>query len=193
MNRTLVAPIVAVLLALLAPAAHAQPGADDGVAIEDLSGVDCHGSFHEQWLPLTASGRHLEPDAFYRRLGREDLVAARHQRRYVAVGSLVGGIALTGAAIYLGTSSHRNCDLNDPQFSMCVDQNARDSGTNAAMVAGTLALGGAAFAISTWYFLHPEPISEAEAEELAAEHNARVQLAPYASPTGGGVAVAGRF
>jgi hypothetical protein len=42
---------------------------------------------------------------------------------------------------------------------------------------------------------HPEPISETEAEQLAADYDRQhaLGLAPYAAPTGGGLALAGRF
>ena len=48
---------------------------------------------------------------------------------------------------------------------------------------------------ASYLFTHPEPVTEEEAERLAADANRRhvTSVTPYAQPVGGGLVIAGRF
>jgi len=64
------------------------------------------------------------------------------------------------------------------------------------LYAGGAALTGAAvLVISASLFMHPEPVTEEEAERLAADARRRrvTSITPYAEPGGGGLVIAGRF
>jgi hypothetical protein len=186
----------------------AQPVADEGVVINEIYGYDNHGYLHENWLPFTSSGMRLESDDFYQRVGRPDLVAAHDQRRTIAIGTAIGGLAVTGATLVYAVSTFSNqpaqmsCNVNSgsTQFTNCVNANlaadqAHNSAVSSAMpwVIGGSVVGVAVLAVSGWYFLHPEPIDEAQAQQLAAAHNTAIHVTPYASTTGGGLSLAGHF
>ena len=159
--------VVVVTLALATASAHADP-----ITIQDQSTVDYHGRYHEHWLPLTSAGQPLESEDFYRTVGRPDLADDYSHRRMIAIGTLAGGLALTGASIYFATRGTaqpalQNCNPMESlsQFEACGQANitatqaaASASQSNVAPAVG-LALGGAAaFAVSIWYFAHPEPV-----------------------------------
>lgn len=153
----------------------------------------------------------IDPEQFYRDVGWADLIEARARRRTLAISTLVGGLALMGVSAYFisqAASTQPNTQLCDPsrlsfsQFAACgqanVDANAAASrqGLHDVMYAsGTLAVGFVALGISAHLFRHPEPVTEDEAERLAADANRRhvTSVTPYVQASGGGLAVAGRF
>lgn len=208
--RKLIAPFVLVLVGSLATTARAQPGAA-GDTVEDRSTVDLHGNVHDHWVPRDSHGLAIDPEQFYRDVGRPDLIEARAQRHTLAIGTLVGGLALSGVGAYFivqAASTQADTRLCDPsrlsfsQFAACgqanVDANAaagRQGGRDMMYAAGALLGGTVVLGISTYLFRHPEPVTEEEAERLAASANRRhlTSVTPYAQPGGGGLVVAGRF
>jgi hypothetical protein len=208
--RTVKAPIIVTLVASLATGARAEP-ATGGVSVEDRSTVDIDGHVIDRWVPRDAHGLAIRPEQFYRDVGRPDLIEARARRHSLAIGALVGGIAFTGVGAYfiVKTASiepaTRLCDpslLSFSQFAACghanVEANAaagRQGGINMLYAGGALLGGAVAFGISTYLFLHPEPVTQEEAELLAADANRRrlTSITPYAQPGGGGLVIAGRF
>ncbi len=202
-------PIVLALIGSLTGSARAQPGVS-GDTVEDRSTVDIHGNVHDRWVPRDARGLALDPEQFYRDVGRPDLIAARAQRRNLAIGTLVGGLALLGAGAYFfsrSASTHdpQPCDpsqLPFSQFGACAqasfdasDAASHQAMSNALYGSGALLAGFAVLLISGNLFTHPEPVTEVEAERLAADANRRhvTSVAPYVQADGGGLAVAGRF
>jgi hypothetical protein len=208
--RNVNAPLILVLVASLATSARAQPGTS-GDTVEDRSTVDIHGRVIDRWVPRDAHGLAIHPEQFYRDVGRPDLIEARAQRRALAIGTLIGGLALTGVSAYFlmqVASLHADTRLCDPsrlsfsQFAACgqASVDAQDAvgrqGDRDMMYSGGALLGSAVvLTISTYLFLHPEPVTEEEAERLAADANRRhmASVAPYAQAGGGGLMVAGRF
>ncbi|HTR52602.1 MAG TPA: hypothetical protein VMJ10_17930 [Kofleriaceae bacterium] len=201
---------LAALLAFATTTARAQPGPSN-LNIEDRSTVDLDGNIQDHWIARDASGLALDPEQFYRDVGRPDLVDARARRHDIAIGTLAGGIALAGVSIYFVTQaassqpSSQYCDpsqLSFSQFGACgqgnlaAAQSAANTGqTNMLYAMGTGIASAAALGVSLYLFTHPEPISELEAEQLAAQANRRhiTGVSPYAASNGGGLVVAGRF
>jgi len=208
--RTVKAPIILTLVASFATAARAEP-ATSGDTVEDRSTVDIDGRVIDRWVARDAHGLAIHPEQFYRDVGRPDLIVARARRRSLAIGALVGGIAFTGVSAYFIVktasieSRTRLCDpftLSSSQFAACgqanLDANAaagRQGVFNMLSAGGALLGGAVAFGISTYLFLHPEPVTQEEAELLAADANRRhlTSITPYAQPGGGGLVIAGRF
>ncbi len=204
------APIIVMLVASLVTSARAQPGAG-GDSVENRSTVDIAGNVHDRWVPRDARGLAIAPEQFYRDVGRPDLIEARAQRRGLAIGTLVAGIALVGVGAYFigqAMSTQANTQPCDPsrlsfsQFAACgqanVDANAaagQQGGHDMIYAAGALLGSVVALNASTHLFLHPEPVTAEEAERLAADANRRhvTSVAPYVEPGGGGLTVAGRF
>lgn len=208
--RNFKAPVVLVLVGSLASSARAQPGAT-GDTVEDRSTVDLHGNVQDRWVPRDARGLAIDPEQFYRDVGRPDLIEARARRRTLAIGTLVGGLVLMSAGAYVigqAASTQPNTQLCDPsrlsfsQFAACgqanVDANAMASHQamrDAMYASGALLAGFVVLGISSHLFLHPEPVTEDEAERLAADANRRrvTSVTPYVQAGGGGLAIAGRF
>src|SRR5262245_50733223 len=207
--RNLKSPIV-LLACSLATSAHAQPGAS-GDTVEDRSTVDIDGHVHDRWVARDAQGLAIDPEQFYRDVGRPDLIEARARRRTLAKGALVGGLALVGVSAYFisrAASTEANTRICDPewhsfsQFAECsqanVEANAaagRQGGRYMLYAGGAALTGVAAFVISASLFVHPEPVTEEEAERLAADARRRrvTSITPYAEAGGGGIVIAGRF
>jgi hypothetical protein len=204
-NRVAIAATLAVM-ATSASSVRADPSpTPDGISIEDRSTVDYRGRVHEVWVPRDAAGVPLLTDEFYQRINRPDLIDARARRRTTAIVAALGGLVLTGFAVYefaqgFGGAAGQNCDINSTTFSSCV-QAGVDAGqafmTKNVPIGIGLMLGGViAMGASGYLFTHPEPISELEAERLAAAHNrgAISAVTPYTDGNGGaGVLVSGRF
>lgn len=208
--RNLKAPIVLVLACSLSTSTHAQPGAS-GDTVEDRSTVDIHGNLHDRWVPRDAQGLAIDPEQFYRDVGRPDLIEARARRHTLAIGTLVGGLALMGLGAYFigqAASTDATTRLCDPerqsfsQFAECGHANveaeaaAGRQGGRYMLYAGGAALGGAVvLTLSAHLFMHPEPVTEEEAQRLAADARRRriTSIAPYAEAGGGGLVIAGRF
>jgi hypothetical protein len=208
--RNLKAPLVLVLTASLATSARAQPGAS-GDTVENRSTVDIDGNVHDRWVPRDAHGLAIDPEQFYRDVGHSELIEARARRRTLAIGTLVGGLALTGVGAYFvsqAAMTQAKTQLCDPsqlsfsQFAACgqanVDANAaagQQGGRDMLYAAGAMLGGAVVLGFSTYLFMHPEPVTEEEAERLAADANRRhvTSVTPYAQAGGGGFVVAGRF
>src|SRR5262245_7885886 len=128
--RYLKAPIV-LLTCSLATSARAQPGAS-GDTVEDRSTVDIDGHIHDHWVARDAQGLAIDPEKFYRDVGRPDLIDARANRRTLARTTLVGRLALVGVSAYFiarTASTHANTRFCDPeghtfsQFAECSQAN----------------------------------------------------------------------
>jgi hypothetical protein len=207
--RNLKTPIV-LLTCSLATSVRAQPSVS-GDSVEDRSTVDIDGHVHDHWVARDARGLAIDPEQFYRDVGRPDLIDARANRRTLARTTLVGGLGLMGVSAYFisrAASTHANTRICDPewhtfsQFAECSHANveaesaAGRQGGRYMLYAGGAALTGAAvLVISASLFMHPEPVTEEEAERLAADARRRrvTSITPYAEPGGGGLVIAGRF
>jgi hypothetical protein len=211
---------ILIALALLPAAAHAEPpGLTDPTELAEAR-------FHHLRLHLVDDDRGdggarrfdvvrgvdpgpIDMEDFYREVGRPDLAQAHHGRRVLAIASVVGGVALFGAATYylirfvdrvpdLGA-----CDayLSSSQFGPCLDDaqmRARADADRAEWPMIGTALGSAlAFTVAAWYFARPEPITRDEARGLAAAHDRdlryRLGLVPYVDDRGGGLSVTGSW
>jgi hypothetical protein len=161
------------------------------------------------------SKRVLDPQQFYRAVGRDDLADRYTTRRNVRVGVILGGTALSLAALVYGVTGD-SCDypydggageLDD--YYRCEDdsRNRLVWGVGVSMV-GTLA------ATVAW-LVPSHPVSLSSRRRLAIDHNARlrsqlgldseymprlfkarltdVRITPYAAPGGGGLVLGGRF
>ena len=135
-------------------AAYEQSYIDFDIRMTFENGVPDQSS--RRWLPFQGKDkRTLNHPAFYRLMGREDLAAAYSRNQGVQIGLLIGGLGLgaVGAVvIYNGGQSH--------------DQNT------AYMGLGLMAAGAVSFFIARSYTV--DPLSEAEARELADEYNRNV-------------------
>lgn len=109
-----------------------------------------------RWLPFQGKDRKmLDHQSFYRLMGRDDLASAYSRNQGVQIGFLVGGLGagVAGLAVlYSAAQSHNH--------------------TTAYTGLGVMA-GGAVLFMIAWN-LTVDPISEAEARELADEYNRNV-------------------
>ncbi len=121
----------------------------------------------------------LEGEAFYRKIGRDDLVAKYASRSATKLTfKIVGGVAAVGGltfAIASLAAEQEDCPLG-PEFSACWGRRsaaeARTAtkfwvGAGVSMVGVGLLMWGA--------FLNPHPIDASEARELADGHNKRLR------------------
>lgn len=154
------------------------------------------GSVHREWFAVHGElDQRLDPEEFYRLVDRPDLVEAYEHRHNIMVGGLVvGAAAVVGGAIAYFEMRP------DPLAPDYADQN----NTAVLTFSALLGVGAIGFGVATWYHLHPHPISENEAKQLAEQHNqalrrtlglpvADVQITPVATPSSGGLALSGRF
>jgi hypothetical protein len=163
-----------------------------------LYGNNNHVSIVRRWVAYQGElNQRLEPEQFYGELGRPDLYRAYLHRQNVGLGWYVAGsIALVGSIVAISAGS---------------------SGSDGVYVVSALAGGGClALFVGSWYRLHPHPVSENEAKNMADAYNQQLRrqlglatgipsprtsalrvrdwkLAPYAASNGGGLVLGARF
>ncbi|WP_141594465.1 hypothetical protein [Myxococcus sp. AB056] len=164
----------------------------------------------------------LEGEAFYQKLGRDDLVAEYQSRSATKLTlKIVGGVVMVGGLVYgIATpgAQSEDCELG-PDFSACIDRNfaAGDRKRNMFLVGMGVSLVGVGL-LGWGIFYNPHPIASSEARELADGHNKRLRqelglsdvpapapgprkrpyviqarLTPVFGPNSGGLLVDGRF
>jgi hypothetical protein len=123
----------------------------------------------------------LEGAAFYKKVGREDLVAAYHGKMGTkTVMGLLGGAAIVGGGLFTLTailSEEQQCDPFSPDYSDCVTRN--DGLFDDRMVKSLIGLGiaGGGSALMTASFsIDPNPVTPSEARELADGYNKRLKV-----------------
>jgi len=137
-------------------ASYQQSYVDFDVHMNFENGVPDKSS--RRWVPFVGKDRQmLDHRAFYRMMGRDDLAAAYGRNQGVQIGFLVGGVGagVVGAFVLYSGASAQNPDH-----------------TTAYMGLGIMAAGAVSFMIAWNYTV--DPISEAEARELADEYNRNV-------------------
>lgn len=170
------------------------------------------GSVHRQWVAMQGElDMRLDPEEFYRRVGRPDLVGKYEHRRNLMIGGfVVSGIGYAASLVAFAAMYPKRdmCSISDPGWSACEDMaDARfDNDLHNAMFVslGLIGVGTVGLVMGFWYHYHPHPISENEAKQLADQHNQKlrhtlglpvvdVQLAPVATGSTSGFALSGRF
>jgi hypothetical protein len=148
---------------------------------------------------------------FYRALGRDDLVAAYHQRRYAMYGGFIaGGVGFATAALLNVTdlANYGACDRKMGAAADLCQMNQRGS-----LVPTIIALGVAVAgtAVGTYFYRNPQPVDEDTARSLAAAYNQRLRqvlglpeptrhaglrdfkLIPFVAERDAGIALGARF
>ena len=135
-------------------AAYEQSYIDFDIKMTFENGVPDQSS--RRWLPFQGKDRRtFDHPAFYRLMGGEDLAAAYSRNQGVQIALLVAGLGVGvagGVVIYNAGQSHNQ--------------------TNAYIGLGMMAGGAVSFFIARSYTI--DPISEADARELADEYNRNV-------------------
>ena len=122
----------------------------------------------------------LDPQAFYKQVGRPDLAEAYTTRRNLMVGSFVGaGVAFVAAYALLAfnlsehLSAENQCfSLPFDQYQQCLDQQSGPDYTGPLILFG---LGTIGIGTGIYYALHRQPIDEAEARALGDAYNQRLR------------------
>jgi len=150
----------------------------------------------QRWYPYRGVAKtRLEPDAFYRLVGRNDLVEQYRRRRTTMLGTMWGGAVVALGSALVGLASLES-----------------DSEKVARLQTGALVglcVGLSAAAIGSYLQTSLEPISDSEARKIAEQYNQRlrrslglplsarirrdVRVLPYASGRDAGIAIATAF
>jgi hypothetical protein len=151
----------------------------------------------------------IDPPAFYRIVGRDDLAEAYQRRHALMIGGyVVAGVAFGAAAvIYYRGDSLDTCAGPATQAEQCVHDRMRSQVP--AIIVGSVGLVGGLF--GTYFFRNPHPIDENDAKTLADAYNQRLRgqlglpvasseplvrelaVSPYAAGASRGLVLAGRF
>lgn len=115
----------------------------------------------------------LDPPAFYRMVGRDDLAQAYQRRQALMIGGyLVAAVAFGAAAwIYYRGDNLDSCSVPFSQLEQCA--NDRMHSQVPAIIAGGVAVAGGLF--GTYFFRNPHPIDENDAKTLADAYNQRLR------------------
>lgn len=158
--------------------------------------------------------RPLSRAELYQTLGRADLSAElvrlqNRKRGLLLAGGVVTVAATAGAVALFLTGPDINgapCQQNIHAYNACIGR--KDVHQELAAASLVVAVLGAVGLVTSGLFTPQAPIAPAEESRLAHEFNAKLleaprsaevappvklELAPYASVSGGGIAVAGRF
>jgi len=151
----------------------------------------------------------LDPPAFYRLVGRDDLARA-YQRRQAL---MIGGLVVSGVAFGVAVAMHyrgddlESCTVQPNYFDQCAHTETHTQ-VPAIVAAGVGVVGGV---VSTYFFRNPHPVDEDEAKTLADAYNQHLRgqlglpvarseplvrelaLAPYVEGASRGFVLAGRF
>src|SRR5262249_35050845 len=159
-----------------------------------------HGSLQRQWVPHRGALEHaMSHEDFYRLVGRPDLAAEHHHRQHIAaVAGTMSVVLIIPIAVFFfnGVSQSHNCSLDSS--SSCLEDAARNNMIPAGLFAGASLISAG---VSVYYAHTADPISEEQAKGLADHYNdglrrslglpvvSDVHVAPYASASGGGLAL----
>ncbi|WP_257459569.1 hypothetical protein [Archangium lipolyticum] len=162
----------------------------------------------------------LDGEAFYQKLGRNDLVDAYQSKMTLkTVTGIAGGAAIVGGAILSITalsSKHEDCDAFSPDFRACFERNrTRFDSTRTTMLAGIGTVGVGIGLLGVTLLINPHPITPSEARELADGYNKQLKaelgltddgtpapvhpsaiqahLTPVVGPGGAGLQLSGTF
>lgn len=123
----------------------------------------------------------LEGVAFYRKVGRADLVAAYESKNKVRTGLKVAGVSsiVAGAIVTIVTLASGSDDCgsaSSPGFSACVDRNIQKGSDRTVKFAIGAGLVGAGVGLLTWgIVLNPHPIDGSQARQIAEEYNQKLR------------------
>jgi hypothetical protein len=165
-----------------------------------------------QWTVFQGKAdQQIDALTFYRALGRDDLVSAYHQRRYLMYGGFIaGGVGFAAAALFNVTdiANYGPCERQMGSAAELCQMNQRGS-LIPTIIALSVAVTGTA--IGTYFYRNPQPLDEDTARSLAAAYNQRlrhvlglpeptrhaglqdVKLIPFVADRDAGVALGGRF
>jgi hypothetical protein len=156
----------------------------------------------------------LDGPTFYRLIERPDLASAYETRRTWKYATGIVSLAALGAGIYSIITwgngqvnlDYTGCGDFDFDCRRAAEARAEERAAPYATAAAVFIVGGLVTGgIASYLHLNPHPISEAKAKSLAAQHNDKlrkrlglptatdVTVAPFATPDGGGLTIAGRF
>jgi hypothetical protein len=174
-------------------------------------------SVHRRWLTFQGDlDQELEPEDFYRLVNRPDLGEEYHHRHTIMMGSaVVAGASFLTSVVFIvrmATVSQQDCNINDPNFAMCVNNNVRAQeqarDTNVPPIFIFAGIGLVTGVVATYFRFNPHPISEGEAKSLADDYNQglrknlglptarrehHLHLAPFVTGRDGGLVLGGTF
>ncbi|MCP3138186.1 hypothetical protein [Pyxidicoccus xibeiensis] len=198
-------------------------GFDDYLTVRVSTAVPWASAEVSRWsLPYEGKYKKpLEGDAFYRKVGREDLVEAYAGRmRMKTVLGVIGGAAMLGGGFvaYQGfTGNEENCQAGTPGFRECFDREMEQADRKfVTVLIGTGIFSAGAGLIVGAVRLTPHPVTPHEARQLADVYNKQLQadlglseqpapeprkrpgviqasLTPMVGPQGGGLLLNGSF
>jgi hypothetical protein len=129
------------------------------------------------WDAFQGGGhRPIDQEAFFRIVGREDLIR-RFEHRTVVKKSLMaaGGVAMVAGALY-SIATYLTADSR-VTTAACPSPGcpASSQSTSANVTWGLFGIGAGLAAVMTGHYLDPSPISAAEADRLAREHDQQLK------------------
>lgn len=173
-----------------------------------------HVEFHQELHAMRGERReNIDGAAFYELVGRPDLADGYRTRRKVRIAGLVTagvgvGVMLYGLASFATAENHTAaCRSESPDYHECFKagmdaDHAEAMGNFRTMFFG---MGVSAIGSLVWYYVAKEPVDNDTRRGLADVYNrelrerlgipevTRVEVNPYATVTGGGVAISGEF
>jgi hypothetical protein len=174
---------------LQAPSVGAQAEYDEKfLKFDDVTTIDQYGRMKQWSMPRQGkSGRTLEGDAFYRALGRDDLVARYQENEKKRTTVLVIGLSIAVAVpvIAFATAGTKNCGSDpsvfDPNFATrsqqhfdCIRSNDQAQLTS-FIIAGAGATVGLGIALIGGNAIDLHPVDGNEARRLVEEYNKKLK------------------
>jgi len=153
-------------------------GFDELVAVSTRTGM-----VMSQWA-VPYEGKYkkpLEGEAFYQKVGREDLVTAYQEKMSTktAIGVL-GGAAIVGGGILSVvslTGPRQDCSVLSSDFSACMERNRQRFNENMTTALVGLGIAGAGVGLLTaTLYINPHPVTPSEARELADAYNQKLKV-----------------
>ena len=172
--------------------------------------VDIHRELHAM---RGERRENIDGPAFYELVGRSDLADAYRTRRKVRIAGLVtagvgAAVTIYGFARFVSADDRTDaCRFEDPAYFDCLEAGRDADQVEARGNLRTMALGMGISVIGglVWHYVAKEPVDNDTRRGLADVYNrelrerlgipelARVEVNPYATATGGGVAISGQF
>jgi hypothetical protein len=153
-------------------------GFDELVAVSTRTGM-----VMSQWA-VPYEGKYkkpLEGDAFYRKVGREDLVTAYNDKMSTKTAiAVLGGAALVGGGIVSVvalTSPREDCSALSSDFGACINRNSQRMSEKITTATVGLGIAGAGVGLMTAaIYINPHPVNSSEARELADGYNKKLKV-----------------
>ncbi len=123
----------------------------------------------------------LEGDAFYKKVGREDLVTAYQEKMSTktAIGVLGGAAIVGGGILAIANLSgpREDCDVFSNDFSGCMERNRQrlNERMTTSLVGMGVAAGGVGLLTAAIY-INPHPVTPSEARALADGYNEKLKV-----------------